>query len=1545
MSDFIPIKGSQENIDNRLNLAGQLLFATDTKRLYLDVDNKTRIQITDFIDLDAMYNGNIPNNYNYYENKLYIKDSKLQKWNSTTRTLESIVKKENNFIYSNIFTYAGDNTISEFYDTNSHLNIDNGVYGFFIYNEPVENNTFVISKETRTLGICIGTIQDVIGEDKPNHYVVQIISDDTSFINQPDSVKKYYFSDNRNYYRNGSIKQPYNAIDFEKFVSHASNVLFDDDVVNIYIDSNTNVDISTLNTIDISTLNIENKKIKNINFIGCDKNSSSIKIPNFGSEDINNSSTLTNVSFTNLTIILENDLPDGTPNISNCTNLIFDNCLFENICTFKQCNGISIINSNSINEDIKINEISFNSCINIKIKNTNNINKFTFLDDTSSSDEENNEPILVLDNIYCNEIKINYQSNSKKDKNIILSNIVVNSSIDIKTTSYLKFISGKLIKEHSSTFKVDVAEDKLDLGTFDYSNAANVFIDDEFKYITQGLSSRQIYNDSKVYKTDNTSEDYDLFYRTQYKADHQLDTDTFDNTYDENLDNSKSLHSDLIKIDDQLQKNNSKIEEVKNSIGSGYFLTKGTFLTQQGLDLNKDSYEPGNVMKYIGEESIILKYDDALTSETIDSNTNEKIINNYINIEDEKLLNQLRQIDTNLKMYALNEEYDFEDYHIINVTNYSSLPETPDNNSIYKLENTEVIGNNTYLENTYYIYDNEWKLYTNKKYIYYLNIPIKNVDYVNNSKLCVHLPVPNETRYLKVFLDVSSINSKYITISFDKYIFNNAVLEAALEYARNYDTTSEAPELIGSLINRTVTGCAVYIIDPSINKNHTGKTSNCLWGFKKAEDFSNSSYLISYIYEINLNKNDRIIRLEGNIWDKLSGNSVEISDELIYSGDCGDNATWSLFKSGLLKIEGIGDMYDYEWYDDNAYNTPWYNYKEQIKKVEIKSGITSIGTCAFISCTKLNSINIPNSVIHIGGDAFHNCTELTNVIIPDSVIDISYAFNGCTKLTNIKLSNNLTDICDDAFAGCSSLIGIDIPNKVTKIGIAAFSSCTNLSYINLPNGSDDATSENVIDVGAFDFCTSLSDVYYPNATSESDIKWTIGTSNTPFESAIKHYGKAYINGYEVITLKSSDDVIEIISNGTCGNNVSWTLYSNGLLDIQGVNSDSTMSDFIYNIENDAYNTPWYNYRTQIKTVKINNINNIGDNAFYDCTSILSVYISNSVTSIGYCTFSGCTKLTNIIIPTSVTSIDISAFSNCRELTSIIIPDGVTSINDGTFAFCYSLTSINIPNSVTSIGMGAFQDCKSLVNITIPASITSIGNDAFLECTSLVSINIPNSVTSIGIGAFQKCISLSHIDIPDSISIISGAAFADCISLSHIDISNSISTISEAVFTNCTNLTTINMPLSVSSISKNAFYGCTKLSDVYYPDASSSDEVSYDSIGNGNEKFINAIKHYGKAYIDGYAISINKQVFTNKILSVNNWSNTIPYTQEIIVDITSDANPIISYGTPATENAENYSILLNNFGLIDKAIAGNGKITFYCYRNKPTADIPLIIKEI
>ena len=204
--------------------------------------------------------------------------------------------------------------------------------------------------------------------------------------------------------------------------------------------------------------------------------------------------------------------------------------------------------------------------------------------------------------------------------------------------------------------------------------------------------------------------------------------------------------------------------------------------------------------------------------------------------------------------------------------------------------------------------------------------------------------------------------------------------------------------------------------------------------------------------------------------NSLAANAADVT--VVKKGSCGENVTYTLDNKGTLTISGKGDMYNY-----NRNDSPFYS-EEDINKVIIEDGVTSIGEFAFECCTSLTTITIPNSVTSIGNAAFMDCDSLTSITIPNSVTSIGeYAFEDCFSLKSIKIPNSVTSIGDSAFEYCDSLTSITIPNSVTSIGAYAFNYCDNLMSITIPN------SVTSIGDSAFKCCASLTSITIPNSVT------------------------------------------------------------------------------------------------------------------------------------------------------------------------------------------------------------------------------------------------------------------------------------------------------------------------------------------------------------------------------------------------------------------------------------------------------------------------------
>ena len=301
------------------------------------------------------------------------------------------------------------------------------------------------------------------------------------------------------------------------------------------------------------------------------------------------------------------------------------------------------------------------------------------------------------------------------------------------------------------------------------------------------------------------------------------------------------------------------------------------------------------------------------------------------------------------------------------------------------------------------------------------------------------------------------------------------------------------------------------------------------------------------------------------------------------------------------------------------------------------------------------------------------------------------------------------------------------------------------------------------------------------------------------------------------------------------------------------------------------------YQSKLKTVVIPaNATTIGNSAFEQCASLISIDIPANVETIGtavfcgcsslatvtfengsqlktigggssyYGAFSYCTALTSIEIPASVETIGASAFKGCSKLATVTfekesqlktIGGGYSEPNYyGVFSDCTALTSIEIPASVETIEAAAFKGCSSLATVTFEngSQLKTIGGGssyygAFSYCTALTSIEIPASVETIGASAFKGCSKLATVTFEkeSQLKTIGGGysepnyygVFSDCTALTSIEIPASVETIEAAAFKDCSSLTSIEIPASVETIKASAFKGCSSLATVTFENGS------------------------------------------------------------------------------------------------------------------------------
>ncbi len=171
-------------------------------------------------------------------------------------------------------------------------------------------------------------------------------------------------------------------------------------------------------------------------------------------------------------------------------------------------------------------------------------------------------------------------------------------------------------------------------------------------------------------------------------------------------------------------------------------------------------------------------------------------------------------------------------------------------------------------------------------------------------------------------------------------------------------------------------------------------------------------------------------------------------------GKCGAKVSYSLNKkTGVLTVSGKGKMDNYDNYWNSGNNSPFEKYSKEIKKVEIKSGVTYIGEYAFCNCEKIKKITLPESVKAFGKYAFSNCRSLAEITLPKKLTVIPEGcFSSCVNLKSVKLPGSVKSIEPGAFSCCWELTSVKLPKGLKHLRFCAFEICGKLKEIKIPKG-------------------------------------------------------------------------------------------------------------------------------------------------------------------------------------------------------------------------------------------------------------------------------------------------------------------------------------------------------------------------------------------------------------------------------------------------------------------------------------------------------------
>ena len=269
------------------------------------------------------------------------------------------------------------------------------------------------------------------------------------------------------------------------------------------------------------------------------------------------------------------------------------------------------------------------------------------------------------------------------------------------------------------------------------------------------------------------------------------------------------------------------------------------------------------------------------------------------------------------------------------------------------------------------------------------------------------------------------------------------------------------------------------------------------------------------------------------------------------TGMCGDNVMWGfLERTGKLTLSGTGSTYDYR----DGGPTEWKEFRNRIRSIEVKPGVTGLGTSIFDRCVNVEAVTLHEGLKTIGMFAFWHCDSLTELVIPESVTHIEpAAFRDCSSLVSVKLPSHMTRIPDTSFRG-TGMTSYTVPSHITEIGSSVFSHTDFLKRVVIHDG--------VTKIGdhAFAFAAALKEVTWPSSAKTVEVATFYECGLTSFVipatvTAVEDYGfyncreleKLYVLGdLKTIGDHVFTDCAKLTIYGRSGTNVEQYAKANGI---------------------------------------------------------------------------------------------------------------------------------------------------------------------------------------------------------------------------------------------------------------------------------------------------------------------------------------------------------------------------------------------------------------
>ena len=325
------------------------------------------------------------------------------------------------------------------------------------------------------------------------------------------------------------------------------------------------------------------------------------------------------------------------------------------------------------------------------------------------------------------------------------------------------------------------------------------------------------------------------------------------------------------------------------------------------------------------------------------------------------------------------------------------------------------------------------------------------------------------------------------------------------------------------------------------------------------------------------------------------------------------------------------------------------------------------------------------------------------------------------------------------------------------------------------------------------------------------VTWTDGTWKDNFSASLTltydddNLTAVGIDGKQVVMLPASEEMASLIddwsgiSDGNAGAGAAAA--GAGIISLEGI-ATIDWHGLLYLLEP--------NKRAAIVGVTDYNLTDISVDSYHN-TSFISTAQVYLISRIGPGAFRGLKHLRSInLTDCGIQEIGDEAFKGCKSLVTATIPASCTILGKEAYMDCTNLKTANMPG-VKEMGKSCFENCPSMTTVTLSREgLVTIPKRAFFGCRGLMSLEIPDCVVTIEAEAFRNCAGFNPLILPKKLASVGDYSFESCTSLITLTCHNENMKFGKYAFANCTSLLTVTPGQFYSPIDETVFSGCYKL---------------------------------------------------------------------------------------------------------------------------------------